>query len=121
VAAVTGADGVTTFDPVKGNVAFSCGLYTFSFTLESFANMYCNTSGAVFDPRELAVRLWGDVYFHKDSRMFRKMPPEDGGERSFVAVRLAHRRIGDVRARVTQSVHYCQAFKGFNLLYTSQR
>jgi 116 kDa U5 small nuclear ribonucleoprotein component len=86
VAAVTGAQGTTMFDPVKGNVAFSCGLYNFSFTLESFANMYCNTNGAVFDPRELAARLWGDLYFHKKSRMFQKTPPEEGGERSFVAV-----------------------------------
>ena len=88
VAAATGAAG-RTFDPLKGNVAFSCGLYNFSFTLDSFAQMYCELSEAVFDPRALAARLWGDVYFHKEARAFRKQPPEDGGERTFVSVRSA--------------------------------
>jgi 116 kDa U5 small nuclear ribonucleoprotein component len=86
VAAVTGAEGVRTFDPCKGNVAFSCGLYNFSFTLESFASMYCELSEAIFDPRDFAARLWGDVYFHKDARVFRKKAAEDGGERTFVSV-----------------------------------
>ena len=89
VAAVTGAEGVRAFDPVKGNVAFSCGLYNFSFTLESFANMYCSLGSAIFDPREFVPRLWGDVYFHKDKRVFRKAAAEDGSERTFVTVRLA--------------------------------
>jgi small GTP-binding protein len=87
VAAVTGAAGARAFDPLKGNVAFSCGLYNFSFTLDSFAHMYCNLSAAVFDPREFAARLWGDVYFHKASRAFKKQAPEDGGERTFVQAR----------------------------------
>ena len=86
VAAVRGGDGGAAFDPARGNVAFSCGLYNFSFTLESFAAMYCGLGRAVFDPRDFAQRLWGDVYFHKASRLFRKTAPEDGGERTFVSV-----------------------------------
>ena len=33
---------------------------------------------------EFARRLWGDVYFHADTRTFRKKAPAAGGERSFV-------------------------------------
>ena len=33
---------------------------------------------------QLAKRLWGDLYFHPDSRTFKKRPPAEGGERSFV-------------------------------------
>jgi len=28
--------------------------------------------------------LMGDMYFHEDTRVFRKKPPAGGGERSFV-------------------------------------
>ncbi len=39
--------------------------------------------------RELAKRLWGDLYFHPEERVFRKTPPRSPGaggstERSFV-------------------------------------
>ena len=36
-------------DPVKGNVAFSAGLYGWSFTLSSFAKLYADVCGASFD------------------------------------------------------------------------
>ncbi len=36
------------------------------------------------DAAEFARRLWGDVYYHSDTRTFRKKAPERGGERSFV-------------------------------------
>jgi 116 kDa U5 small nuclear ribonucleoprotein component len=85
VAAVTGDAGY--FDPLRGNVAFACGLYQFSFSLESFAQMYCELSIAEFDSRDFAARLWGNVWFDKATRRFRKAVPEDGGERTFVAVR----------------------------------
>lgn len=87
VAAVAAADAPPAFDPLRGNVAFSCGLYNFSFTLDSFAAMYCDLSDAVFDPREFAARLWGDVYYHPEKRVFRKQEPDAGGARSFVSVR----------------------------------
>jgi 116 kDa U5 small nuclear ribonucleoprotein component len=75
------------FDPAAGNVAFSCGLHNFSFTLQSFAHLYTKHSNAGFDYRDFSARLWGDVYFNKETRVFRRQPPEGGGERTFVSVR----------------------------------
>lgn len=41
---------------------------------------------AVEHAREFAKRLWGDIWFHEESRMFRKKAPAGraGTERSFV-------------------------------------
>ncbi|KAK9817833.1 hypothetical protein WJX72_002861 [[Myrmecia] bisecta] len=71
-------------DPVKGNVGFCAAQYGWSFTLHSFAKLYCDVYGTKFDTKEFARRLWGDVYFHPDKRVFRKKAPAAGGERSFV-------------------------------------
>jgi len=71
-------------DPIKGNVGFSSAAAGWSFTLQSYARLYADVFGVAFDPRELARRLWGDVYFHADTRTFRKKAPAGGGERSFV-------------------------------------
>lgn len=71
-------------DPLTGNVAFSAGLYGWSFTLDSFAQLYCDVYGGGFDPRELSARLWGDMYFNPETRMFRKKPPPEGASRTFV-------------------------------------
>ena len=36
-------------------------------------------------PRELTRRLWGELYFHPDQRVFRRTAPRGGAaERSFV-------------------------------------
>lgn len=37
-----------------------------------------------FFTRDLAMRLWGDVYYHEDTRTFKKKPPTGGGQRTFV-------------------------------------
>ena len=78
-------------DPIKGNVAFGACQSGWSFTLLSFAQLYSavyGTNGAM-DPREFARRLWGDVYFHPDTRKFSKKPPTQAPpqgsiERTFV-------------------------------------
>ncbi|KAG2486973.1 hypothetical protein HYH03_014346 [Edaphochlamys debaryana] len=72
-------------DPVRGNVAFTAASSGWSFTLQSFARLYADIYGAGFDPREFAKRLWGDLYFHPEERVFRRTPPRTGtSERSFV-------------------------------------
>lgn len=76
------------FDPAAGNVAFSCGLHNFSFTLQSFAILYAQHSGAAFDSRDFAARLWGDIYFQKDKRVFRRKPSSEEDVRTFVSVRF---------------------------------
>ncbi len=79
-----GAPPRAQLDPVKGNVAFSSAAAGWSFTLQSYARLYKDVFGAALDTREFARRLWGDVYFHPDSRTFRKTAPAGGAQRSFV-------------------------------------
>lgn len=43
-------------DPLAGSVAFSAALYGWSFTLESFALLYCEVYQIPLDPKELAKR-----------------------------------------------------------------
>ncbi len=43
-------------DPVKGNVAFSSATAGWSFTLQSFAQLYADVYGVAVDAREL-VRI----------------------------------------------------------------
>ncbi len=50
--------------PLTGNVAFSSAQSGWSFTLQSFSDLYCEVYGIAFDTNEFARRLWGDVYFH---------------------------------------------------------
>jgi hypothetical protein len=54
-------------DPVHNNVAFTSAQSGWSFTLQSFAQLYADVFGTAFDTTEFARRLWGDVYFHPDS------------------------------------------------------
>jgi len=78
-------DGSTpTVSPESGNVCFGSALYGFSFTLESFAKLYMDVNGVFLDHAEFAKRMWGDVYYHSNSRTFKKKAPVGGGERTFV-------------------------------------
>ena len=73
-------------DPVAGNVCFGSAAYGWCFTLESFAKLYVDIQGASnLDHKAFARRLWGDSYFHPDTRAFKRKPPAAGGERSFVS------------------------------------
>lgn len=71
---------------MKGNVAFSAANAGWSFTLKSFAQLYVTVYQTPLDVNEMAKRLWGDVYFHSNTRTFRKkpMPGEQDPRRSFV-------------------------------------
>lgn len=71
-------------DPAAGNVCFASANAGWSFTLQSFAKLYVKLHGIPFDANKFATRLWGDVYYHPDTRVFRRKPPSGGGERSFV-------------------------------------
>jgi len=55
------------------------------FTLESFAKLYSDTYGGI-TPSDFALRLWGDIYFHPDTRKFARRPPAGMADpkRSFV-------------------------------------
>uniref|UniRef100_A0A0C9S3M2 SNU114 homolog n=1 Tax=Wollemia nobilis TaxID=56998 RepID=A0A0C9S3M2_9CONI len=80
----SGVEGSQLIDPTIGNVCFASATAGWSFTLQSFAKIYVKLYGVPFDPARFASRLWGDLYFHADTRTFKKRPPAAGGERSFV-------------------------------------
>lgn len=69
--------------PLLGNVCFASAQYCFCFTLESFAKIYSDTYGG-FDHKELAKRLWGDIYFSSKTRKFTKKAPSSKSLRSFI-------------------------------------
>ncbi|EFJ13644.1 hypothetical protein SELMODRAFT_231460 [Selaginella moellendorffii] len=71
-------------DPVFGNICFASATAGWSFTLLSFAKLYVKLHGIPFDAEKFASRLWGDYYYHSDTRTFKKTPPASGGDRSFV-------------------------------------
>jgi U5 small nuclear ribonucleoprotein component len=83
-AASSVAGDVQVIDPVAGNVCFASGTAGWSFTLQSFAKMYGKLHGVPLEANKFASRLWGDFYYHPDTRAFKKKPPVGGGERSFV-------------------------------------
>ncbi|KAM7262699.1 hypothetical protein ACFE04_000382 [Oxalis oulophora] len=82
-AASSKAGNVEAIDPAAGNVCFASASAGWSFTLQSFARLYVKLHGIPFDADKFATRLWGDYYFHPD-RTFKKKPPPEGGDRSFV-------------------------------------
>jgi len=69
--------------PDLGNVCFASGGMGWCFTLFSFAKIYFDTYGG-FTPEEFAKRLWGDIYYDPGDRKFKKKPPQDVSQRSFV-------------------------------------
>ncbi|OAO90696.1 hypothetical protein AXX17_AT5G25090 [Arabidopsis thaliana] len=83
-AASTNAGDLPLIDPAAGNVCFASGTAGWSFTLQSFARMYAKLHGVAMDVDKFASRLWGDVYYHPDTRVFKTSPPVGGGERAFV-------------------------------------
>uniref|UniRef100_A0A803MZW0 SNU114 homolog n=2 Tax=Chenopodium quinoa TaxID=63459 RepID=A0A803MZW0_CHEQI len=83
-AASSTAGDVQLIDPAAGNVCFASATAGWSFTLQSFAKLYVKLHGVPFDASKFAARLWGDMYYHPDSRSFKRKPPATGGERSFV-------------------------------------
>ncbi|BFG24124.1 hypothetical protein CerSpe_103980 [Prunus speciosa] len=83
-AASSTAGNVQIIDPLAGNVCFASATAGWSFTLQSFAKLYIKLHGVNLDADKLASRLWGDMYYHRGDRTFKRKPPVDGGERSFV-------------------------------------
>lgn len=71
--------------PELGNVAFASTDMCYCFTLNSFANMYASTYGAL-DVKAFADRLWGDIYTYKDDGKlkFTRKAEDPEAERTFV-------------------------------------
>ena len=70
-------------NPASGNVCFSSGQHRWSFTLNSFAQKYCEKNPGM-NPDDMAVRLWGDWYFDENNRAFTKNKPDGSTDRTFV-------------------------------------
>ncbi|CAH0481776.1 unnamed protein product [Peronospora belbahrii] len=69
--------------PELCNVCFASGQHGWSFTLESFAQIYAETYPGV-PSSTLAARFWGDMYFNPQTRTFTKKLPYPGALRSFI-------------------------------------
>ncbi|PKI82501.1 hypothetical protein MVES1_003448 [Malassezia vespertilionis] len=75
------------FDPGRGNVAFASTQTGWVFTLRSFAQMYAQS--ASLDSDAFAARLWGNIYYHAETRTFSRKAPSPDAPRSFVQFILA--------------------------------
>ncbi|GLD99120.1 hypothetical protein PINS_up007838 [Pythium insidiosum] len=69
--------------PELGNVCFASGQHGWSFTLESFAQIYAETHPGV-PAAALAPRLWGNKYYNPQTRTFTNKVPYANALRSFV-------------------------------------
>jgi U5 small nuclear ribonucleoprotein component len=69
--------------PERGNVVFASTQMGWSFTLQSFAQLYSDTYGAV-DVDAFAMRLWGNIYYSEETRKFSRNPTDAETKRSFV-------------------------------------
>lgn len=67
--------------PERGNVAFASTQMGWCFTLKSFAKMYADTFGPI-DLDQFAARLWGNIYYHPETRKFSRQPAP-GAKRGF--------------------------------------
>ncbi|EYC15160.1 hypothetical protein Y032_0038g3661 [Ancylostoma ceylanicum] len=76
-------DDITVLSPLLQNVIFASGRYNVCFSLLSFANIYAERYGNI-NANEFARRLWGDIYFDKNTRKFSKKPPTANTQRTFV-------------------------------------
>lgn len=70
--------------PELGNVCFACAQHGWSFTLESFAQLYCTRHPGAMAAEDLAKRLWGDWYHDPNSSAITKKKPFSSASRTFV-------------------------------------
>lgn len=85
IAAATVGELPSPLSPVTGSVIFASAEHGWSFSLQSFAQRYCeHYYAAKVDHRAFATRLWGDLFFNPTTRKFDRAPPGDGTPVSFV-------------------------------------
>lgn len=72
--------------PELGNVCFASASFGWCFSLESFAKQYIEQWSMPVSPKDLAKRLWGDIYYHSGKRTFMRKRAKDSKEarRSFI-------------------------------------
>ncbi|KAJ2313548.1 hypothetical protein H4S02_000399 [Coemansia sp. RSA 2611] len=86
IAACPQAASSMRLSPELGNVCFASAAFGWCFSLESFASHYVDAWQMPIAPRELARRLWGDIYYHSERGTFMRKRAKDGKQarRSFV-------------------------------------
>lgn len=81
--------GLPVLSPAKGNVAFSSATERICFTLPQFSETYIQMNGGSekfpMSKKQLARRLWGDVYYDKSTRKFTREDMGGFGIRTFVS------------------------------------
>ncbi|KAJ2359477.1 hypothetical protein GGF43_000096 [Coemansia sp. RSA 2618] len=80
IAACPHSDASMRVSPELGNVCFASASFGWCFSLESFASQYVDTWQMPVQPKDLAKRLWGDVYYHPERRTFMRKRAKDGKE-----------------------------------------
>ena len=63
---------------------FASPEFSFCFSVQTFAEIYSDTHGQSFQSKQLAARLWGDIYFNPEKRRFQKTKSGPESQRSFV-------------------------------------
>jgi U5 small nuclear ribonucleoprotein component len=103
--------------PANGNVCFASGLFGWSFTLGQFAKQYAQHYGGGFPPDEFAKRLWGDIYFDKSTRRFKRKPIDSESRRTFVQFVLEpiYKIYGNVVGEHTENLQTVLAEVGIKL------
>ncbi|KAJ2724497.1 hypothetical protein GGI07_001928 [Coemansia sp. Benny D115] len=83
IAASAYGDGAR-LSPELGNVCFSSASYGWCFTLDAFAEHYAQQWSGAVDSRQLARRLWGDVFYSQQRKAFVRKGVDPKAPRSFV-------------------------------------
>jgi U5 small nuclear ribonucleoprotein component len=78
---------VQRISPELGNVCFASAQHGWSFTLDSFAQLYVNRhKSCPFFAVDLGKRLWGDWYLNQQNHSLTKSKPKEGSSaRTFVS------------------------------------
>jgi len=105
-----GGDDIELLSPIKQNVIFASPEFSFCFSLQTFAEIYSDTHGRSFQSKQLAQRLWGDIYFNPEKRRFQKTKSGPESQRSFVQwileplYKIFSQTIGDVDTTLAKTV-----------------
>lgn len=73
----------TDMSPLNGNVIFASATYQFTFSLQTFANLYRESFGNDINLFDFSEKLWGDVFYDEDNNQFIGFSENGKHKRSF--------------------------------------
>ena len=72
-------------NPALGNVCFASGQHGWSFSVQSFAALYCERHAkSGLNAADFGKRLWGDWFYNEETHGLSKKKPSPSAARSFV-------------------------------------